>query len=93
MFSFPILKNGKSRLFLLRVSHSKVLNAERIIEFHCESGVDQTLKIFLIQFLHSYSQVKHVILTLPFNVMFVIWTAFPDTWQSIDGAVRVISTG
>ena len=39
IFSFPILKNGKSRLFLLRVSHSKVLNAERIIEFHCASGV------------------------------------------------------
>ena len=39
IFSFPILKNGKSRLFLLRVSNSKVLNEERIIEFHCESGV------------------------------------------------------
>ena len=39
IFSFAILKNGKSRLFLLRVSHSKVLNAERIIEFHCASGV------------------------------------------------------
>ena len=42
IFSFPILKNGKSRLFLLRVSNSKVLNAERIIEFHCASGVIQT---------------------------------------------------
>ena len=42
IFSFPILKNGKGRLFLLRVSNSKVLNAERIIEFHCESGVGWT---------------------------------------------------
>ena len=39
IFSFPILKNGKGRLFLLRVSNSKVLNAERIIEFHCEKSV------------------------------------------------------
>ena len=39
VFYFPILKNGKSRLFLLRVSNSKVLNAERIREFHCERGV------------------------------------------------------
>ena len=39
IFYFPILKNGKSRLFLLRVSNSKVLNAERIREFHCEKGV------------------------------------------------------
>ena len=44
IFSFPILKNGKSRLFLLRVSNSKVLNAERIIEFHCASGVGQFMK-------------------------------------------------
>ena len=41
IFSFPILKNGKSRLFLLRVSNSKVLNAERITVFHCASGVSK----------------------------------------------------
>ena len=41
----------------------------------------------------SQFQIKHVLLTLPFNVMFVIWTAFPTTWERIEDNVRVFSTG